>query len=206
MNTVKRIFNSPEYAENYDCKARKSNWRGSAIMLELSRPYIHAGEKLLDLGIGTGLSSVLFHAAGLRIYGMDFSAEMLKMCRHRNISEELKEHDLREKPYPFANNSMDHVICGGVLHIFRDLTPIFEEVARIIRKNGTFAFTCADHEINAEIKHKYQGKNVTLYQHDLNTVKKSLEHCGFVLQESSEFFVTTADNKRQFRACLSIKK
>lgn len=212
MDTVKKIFNSVEHAKDYDEKAKAASWLGSEILLQLTRQYIHPGENILDLGIGTGLTSVLFHATGLHVYGMDFSAEMLKVCENKNIAKDLKEHDLRKKPYPYETKSMNHVICGGVFHIFKDLNLIFEEVSRIIYPNGTFTFTCADHdnnndEIKEEANHKHMGKNIVIYQHNQTTIEKTLNQYNFILRGTSDFFVTLGDgNKRRFKAYIAIKQ
>lgn len=211
MDKVKNPFDSAEHAKNYDEKAKAASWLGSEILLQLSRQYIHPGESILDLGIGTGLTSVLFRASGLRVYGMDFSGEMLKVCKTKKIAEDLKEHDLREKPYPYADASMDHIICGGVLHIFEDLRPIFEEVSRIVRKGGTFTFTCADHanienKIEEETNHKHMGKKITIYRHSQAVIEEKLKNCNLILRATSDFFVKLENNhKRQFKAYLAIK-
>lgn len=212
MDAVKEIFNSAEHAKNYDEKAKAANWLGSEILLQLTRQYLHAGESILDLGIGTGLTSVLFRAAGLHVYGMDFSAEMLKVCKNKNIARDLKEHDLRKKPYPYENQSMNHVICGGVFHIFKDLNLIFEEVSRIICPNGTFTFTCAAHdntddEIKKNDSHKHMGKSIAIYQHSQKTIEKTLNRYNFTLRGTSGFFVAMEDNsKRRFKAYIAIKQ
>jgi ubiquinone/menaquinone biosynthesis C-methylase UbiE len=211
MDKVKNPFDSAEHAKNYDEKAKAASWLGSEILLQLSRQYIQPGESILDLGIGTGLTSVLFRASGLRVYGMDFSGEMLKVCKTKKIAEDLKEHDLREKPYPYADASMDHIICGGVLHIFEDLRPIFEEVSRIVRKGGTFTFTCADHadienKIEEETNHKHMGKKITIYRHSQAVIEEKLKNCNLILRATSDFFVKLENNhKRQFKAYLAIK-
>ena len=211
MDALKNIFDSAEHAKNYDEKAKAASWLGSEVLLQLSRQYIRPGESVLDLGIGTGLTSVLFRSSGLRVYGMDFSAEMLKICKNKKIADDLKEHDLRERPYPYANASMEHIICGGVFHIFKDLLPIFEEVSRIIRRNGTFTFTCADHDniengIEEETNHKHMGKKVITYHHDQAVIEEKLKSCNFILRATSDFFVKTENNhKKRFKAYLAIK-
>ena len=212
MDAVKEIFNSPEHAKNYDEKAKDSNWLGSEILIQLIRQYIKPGESVLDLGIGTGLTSILFRATGLHIYGMDFSAEMLKVCKEKNIAKDLKEHDLRKTPYPYESKSMNHVICGGVFHIFKDLNLIFEEVSRIICPNGTFAFTCADHENNddetqKDENHKHMGKSIAIYQHAPKTIETTLKRYNFTLRGTSDFFVTMGDrSRRRFKAYMAIKQ
>ncbi len=143
MNTIKKIFTS-DRAKYYDKKAMKSQWLDPAIVFGLTYRFIHPNESLLDIGIGTGLSSELFFKAGLRIFGIDFSPEMLACCREKQMAEALKEHDLSVLPYPFAANSMDHAVCTGVTHLFEDLSPIFHETARILKPNGMFAFVVAE--------------------------------------------------------------
>jgi predicted TPR repeat methyltransferase len=45
--------------------------------------YVAPGERLPDLGIGTGLSSAPFRKAGPEIRGLDGSEEMLAACRRK---------------------------------------------------------------------------------------------------------------------------
>jgi predicted TPR repeat methyltransferase len=211
MDAVKNIFNSAEHAKNYDKKAKEASWFGSEILLQLSRQYIQPGENILDLGIGTGLTSVLFRSSGLHVYGMDFSSEMLNICKTKKIAEDLKEHDLREKPYPYADASMDHIICGGVLHVFKDLSIIFEEVSRIIRKDGTFAFTCASNdnsqnEVEEEVDHKHMGEKVKIYQHSQTAIEDTLKRYNLILKGMSDFFVKIENaHKMKLTAYLAVK-
>ncbi|NPV78347.1 MAG: class I SAM-dependent methyltransferase [Anaerolineae bacterium] len=79
--------------------------------------------------------------AGLSIYGMDGSKEMLSICKEKRIATELVEHDITVLPWPYPDSSMNHVICCGVFHFIKDLDGIFSEIRRIQRKDGLFAFT-----------------------------------------------------------------
>jgi predicted TPR repeat methyltransferase len=142
---------------------------------------------------------------------MDFSSEMLNICKTKKIAEDLKEHDLREKPYPYADASMDHIICGGVLHVFKDLSIIFEEVSRIIRKDGTFAFTCASNdnsqnEVEEEVDHKHMGEKVKIYQHSQTAIEDTLKRYNLILKGMSDFFVKIENaHKMKLTAYLAVK-
>ena len=70
----------------YDRKAEEYNWRGPEIIFGLAYPYTNQGESLLDMGIGTGLSSEPFAGAGLKVYGMDISEKMLDICRDKGFT------------------------------------------------------------------------------------------------------------------------
>jgi len=56
-------------ASHYDSEAEVYNWRGPEVVFGLTYGFVNPGESVLDIGIGTGLGSVLFHKAGLRVYG-----------------------------------------------------------------------------------------------------------------------------------------
>jgi len=114
------------------------------VAFGLTYDFITPGDSILDIGIGTGLSSALFHKAGLRVFGVDRSAEMLDACRQKRFATDLRQHDLMTEPYPYGSTSMDHAICIAVLDSFTDVRPVFREVARILRDNGTFVFAVSD--------------------------------------------------------------
>ena len=143
MTAVQKEFNL-NHANNYDQKASKSKWLDPAIVFGMSYRFIQPGESLLDVGIGTGLSSELFYKAGLKIHGIDFSPEMLACCRAKQMACRLLEHDLSVTPYPFGDSTMDHAVCTGVTHLFEDITPIFKELQRILKPGGIFAFVVRD--------------------------------------------------------------
>jgi ubiquinone/menaquinone biosynthesis C-methylase UbiE len=194
MDAIKQLFNSPEHVKDYDEKTKRSNWLGPEILFGLAFRHLNPGEKILDLGIGTGLISELFCKAGLQVYGMDFSSEMLKACAEKNVAVELKEHDLLEIPYPYEANSMDNAVCGGVMHIFKDINPIFQEVSRIVKTGGTFAFACHNSS---------EGKScdkARVYNHDQTEVETLLKVHGFELLNSLDFFVFMQGDKKQKRS------
>jgi len=132
--------NNSSMAKDYDSKAEEYDWRGPEVVFGLSYAFVNPGDTVLDIGIGTGLGSALFHKAGLHVYGMDASPQMLAACGSKGFALDLTEHDLTAEPYPYETASMDHAVCLGVLNFFSDLSPVFRQVARIIRDDGVFTF------------------------------------------------------------------
>ena len=184
MNVIKKVFNS-DHANTYDQKAKKSKWLDPRIIFGLTYEYISPGESILDIGIGTGLSSELFYRVGLKIYGLDFSPEMLACCAAKNMAVELKEHDLHEMPYPFDTDSINHAVCTGVTHLFEDIGPILDEVSRITRLNGFFSFVVPySKDGKNRIKHispphAPSGK-IPMYSYPDSTVQALIKEHGFV--------------------------
>lgn len=137
---------SESFADAYDSKAEGCNWRGPEVAFGLAYESVSHGDSILDIGIGTGLSSVLFHKAGLRVFGVDRSADMLDACRQKDFATDLRQHDLMTEPYPYDSASMDHAICIAVLDFFRDMSSVFREVARILHDRGAFVFAVTDRQ------------------------------------------------------------
>jgi predicted TPR repeat methyltransferase len=219
MQTGDTIIQDKRSAVEYDQRARETHWFGPEVIFGLAYEYVAPGDTLLDLGIGSGLSSAPFHTAGLQVYGLDGSSEVLEVCRLKGFAAELRQHDLRDLPLPYSASSFDHVICVAVLNSFRDLRPLFGEIARIMKAQGIFAFTVeaqqpdqADsYAINrVEVSEKPEAETaVTLFRHRDDYVASLLAGNGFVLLKTLEFlaFKYPADNRDIFfKAYVAQKK
>ena len=69
----------------YDKEAEASGWYGPEVAFGLAFKYVLPGQSILDIGIGTGLGSVLFRKAGLDVHGMDISSKMLDVSRSKGV-------------------------------------------------------------------------------------------------------------------------
>lgn len=160
-------------AESYDEEAKATGWLGPEVAFELAYEYIKQGQSILDIGIGTGLGSIPFRKAGLKVYGMDFSEKMLDACCRKGFAD-LARHDLTKRPYPYASECLD-------------LSPVFEEIARILRKGGLFVFVVNDRaenevsEIVVEPEHTTLGVPVTMYRHSARQISAWTTENGFTL-------------------------
>jgi predicted TPR repeat methyltransferase len=197
MKTGDTIIRNRQVAQEYDAQARRTNWHGNDVVFGMMAEYIHHGERLLDLGIGSGLSSILFHQAGLKIYGLDGSKEVLEVCRNKNFAKELQIHDLREFPYPYSDQQFDHVVSVAVLNSFNNLDGIFNEIARIIKPGGMFTFTLEDrmegeaesyaiNRVNVD-EAANEEEAVLLYRHCEEDVRSTLALAGFLVEKTLKF-------------------
>jgi ubiquinone/menaquinone biosynthesis C-methylase UbiE len=189
---------------SYDDDARAFGWYGPAVAFGLAFMYTEPGQTILDIGIGTGLGSVMFHKAGLKVVGMDISGGMLAACKKKGFANRLVHHDLTIAPYPFGDASFDHAVSTGVFQFYRDLDLVCRETARIVRKGGVFVFVTGDRheEEDAEVivsrEHTGTGQPVTMYRHSVREVTGWLMQNGFLLIDALEFSVWM-DRKRSER-------
>jgi ubiquinone/menaquinone biosynthesis C-methylase UbiE len=143
MENMDTISVHDREAAQYDQQVREYNSYGHDALFGMSFEYVNPRDRLLDIGIGTGLASQSFAKFGLEVYGCDGSSEMLKVCKSKAFAKELKVLDLQNIPLPYTDAFFDHVICCGVLHFFDNLETLLKEVLRIIKPGGIFAFTVA---------------------------------------------------------------
>jgi len=178
-------------AEQYDKDKETHRWNGPNVIFGLSFGYVEAGQSILDIGIGTGLGSLLFHKAGLKVYGMDMSSEMLAVCRNKGISEELKIQDLTKTPYPYGESSINHAICVGVLNHFDNIEPVFSEAARILKDKGIFGFIVADrkNDEKAMFEVEHAGSCHKMYRHSYGQILEYTKKTGFQIFRELEFLV-----------------
>ena len=173
-----------ENAAQYDQQASEHGWHGHEALFGLMYEFAKPGETLLDIGIGTGLGSFLFHETGLQVFGFDSSKEMLAVCESKGFAVQLVQHDLRRAPFPYPANSFNHVIALAVLNFFADVAPVFEEAARIIRPHGIFAFTVEEQKPGQQVEYVIRTSGGTGQPHDetlVNMYRHSDAHIGDLL-------------------------
>jgi predicted TPR repeat methyltransferase len=129
------------YAADYDAQVRAYNCYIADLVFGLCYEFIHPGQRLLDVGTGSGLSAQPFARAGLLVSGMDFSSAMLDICWEKGFFADLQQHDLAITPWPYPANHFDHLVASGVFHFIPGLETTFSEAARLLKPGGRFAFT-----------------------------------------------------------------
>jgi predicted TPR repeat methyltransferase len=185
-------YDYKEDASKYDEQVKEYDSYAHDAMFGMSYEYVSPNDKLLDLGIGTGLASINFSKIGLKVYGLDISDEMLNICRNKSFTEELKLHNLLEKRIPYNDAYFNQIICSGVFHFLGDLENIFSEVARIIQEGGIFAFTIAPDKVRDYSK-QMTSWGVPIYKHSRNYIMRLLDKNRMSLLKELRLLLKGAD-------------
>jgi predicted TPR repeat methyltransferase len=198
MEQMDSIRAHDQEAAEYDQQVRDYRAYGHDVLFGMAFEYVRPHETLLDLGIGTGLASWPFAKAGLKIYGLDGSAGMLQVCESKAFAEELKRFDLRSSPLPYPDDAFDHVISCGVFHFFDELDPVVEEISRVIRPGGVFAFSIAgqtseEQDVSGDESVGYRRKptpwGVSIYAHSVGYIEELLQHGGFETMKAQKILM-----------------
>ncbi|MEF2229323.1 MAG: class I SAM-dependent methyltransferase [Pseudodesulfovibrio sp.] len=202
---------SGEHARIYDKMATRADWLDPDILFGLAWRHISPGQTVLDLGIGTGLGSILFHQAGLQVVGLDSSREMMAVCEGKGFASRLLEHDVTTAPYPLEEASVDHAVCSGLLHIIPDLSVVFAEVGRVMKKGGVFAFVVPRSDTGEpclkEMKNHDGHSGATLHLQTKAAVASMLQQGGLELTHGLHYTSTAIGRQEMgFLACLAHRR
>lgn len=192
MTPVSKTAQHDAYASEYDEQVRAYDCHITDVLFGLAFEFIHPGQVLLDVGIGSGLSSQLFARAGLEIHGMDFSSEFLKLSGEKGFCTSLTQHDVTRVPWPYPAVRFDHVICCGVMHFIPDLEGIFAESIRVLRTGGWFTFTTRLDLRTPVIIGKNSQQNIgdfEIFNHSPTYLDSLLLECGFTTRKVQKCFV-----------------
>ncbi len=190
MDKAINLFMNENFASRYDALIQNQNWYGPEILLGMIFEYIKSGEKILDIGIGTGLSATAFHAMGLEVFGLDYSHEMLRICEQKGLAVDLKQFDLNDSPLPYPNHFFNHISANAVLYFLSNLDSLFHEISRIIKKKGIWAFIVeSQNDLSAgRILEKPPGKNgLITFKHSRQYILGILKDNKFTLLKELEF-------------------
>ncbi len=180
------------YAADYDAQVQAYDCHIGDLLFGLSYEYVRPGQRLLDAGIGSGLSAQLFAQAGLEVHGMDFAPAMLEISRSKEIAVDLKLHDLMQTPWPYPAASFDHVVCCGVLHFIAELDGIFGEAARVALPGGMFAFTTRQPAGPVELRtlfERHAAGDFAIYSHATAYVEALLARYNFTVFKTQRCLV-----------------
>jgi SAM-dependent methyltransferase len=97
----------------------------------------HQGERVLEIGCGTGCDLLQFAKHGAIATGVDITPRHLELA-HSRVGElaKVREADARQLPFPEA--SFDYVYSHGVIHHSDEPRKIVEELFRVLRPGGRF--------------------------------------------------------------------
>jgi SAM-dependent methyltransferase len=112
--------------------------------LELARDSVRAGQRVLDLGCGTGVFTAAFARAGAAVVGAEVASGAVMRARAR-----YPELDFRlvpiDGPLPFEDGAFDVVWASEVIEHVADTGRWLSEVRRVLAPAGKLLLTTPSH-------------------------------------------------------------
>lgn len=115
---------------------------------------------VVDLGSATGTAGRRLekHFRGARVVAIDVSRRMLgKLQRKRSWLSKVAAVQSDARALPFADGSVDVVFANLLLPWLNDPSRAFTEIARVLRKDGLFAFATLGPDSLLELRDAWQS-------------------------------------------------
>src|ERR1700722_4227099 len=97
----------------------------------------HEGEKVLEVGCGTGSDLLQFAKHGALATGVDLTAKHVELARLR-VGNLAPVHQADARHLPLADESFDYVYSHGVRHHCEEPERVVAEMLRVLRPGGRF--------------------------------------------------------------------
>jgi len=123
---------------------------GPGRRLAVDRLPIREGQRVLEIGVGTGLTLPLYPPE-CRLTGIDISEEMLEQAHGRADDLELAGVDLRlmdAGSLDFPDASFDHIVAPYVISVLPEPRRVMEEARRVCKPGGSIAVLNHFHSSN----------------------------------------------------------
>jgi len=131
-----------EWAQSYDDDLTAWSYQAPTVVAEAVVTRHPAAGSVLDVGCGTGLVGRALRARGFagEILGLDLSPASLEIARQHGAYDSLEQADLQQ-PLPIDDDSVDAVVCVGVMTYLPDVEAVWRELARVARPGGVVVAT-----------------------------------------------------------------
>lgn len=97
---------------------------------------LKSGDRVLDLGCGSGVFSAILNKRGYRCISVDLSLKQLNFGKSNCCSALFVNGDAEALPFP--ENAFDAILLVGLIHHFPDPSHCVQEIARVLKKGGGF--------------------------------------------------------------------
>ena len=153
-------------------------------LLARLEPLVVEADLVLDLGAATGAANAPLRKRfkGARVVSLDFSEAMLRQnLRQRRLFSRIPCVQADARRLPFAEQCFDVVFANQLLPWIDDPGRVLDEVARVLRKDGVFAFASLGPDSLRELDAAWAGidghRHVNRFP-DMHDIGDALVHAG----------------------------
>jgi SAM-dependent methyltransferase len=119
------------------CPSEEERYSDYPWLYEAAEFREHAGERVLEIGCGSGCDLLQFAKNGAIATGVDVTERHLELARGRVGGLAVVQYGSACQ-LPFVDGSFDYVYCHGVLHHIDTPKSAVQEMLRVLRSGGRF--------------------------------------------------------------------
>jgi predicted TPR repeat methyltransferase len=131
-----------KWAETYDADLATWSYQAPAVVAETALTRLPDAGSILDVGCGTGMVGKALRAKGFegQLLGLDISRASLQVAEATGVYDRLETADLQQ-PLQVTADSVNAVLCVGVMTYLPDVEAVWREFARVVRPGGLVIVT-----------------------------------------------------------------
>jgi 2-polyprenyl-3-methyl-5-hydroxy-6-metoxy-1,4-benzoquinol methylase len=122
---------------NWETPAGRIRWARRVKMLT---SHLHDGEKVLELGCGTGFFTQSLADTNAEVTAIDISSDLLAVARAQIPASNVTFEVQNAYALTYAEQTFDSVVGSSVLHHL-ELEPALKEIWRVLKPGGLIFFT-----------------------------------------------------------------
>ena len=146
----------------------------------LGRMPVEAGERVLDLGTGSGYAArALADAADAHACGLDGSPEMVHNARSYTDDSRLEFLVGDFGALPFADDSFDHVVSMEAFYYAQTPVETLRDLRRMLRSGGTFSCAVNYYEENTASHDWQDAIEIPMTRWDMDEYRDAFREAGF---------------------------
>ncbi|MFB6271730.1 MAG: class I SAM-dependent methyltransferase [Salinibacter sp.] len=155
------------------------------------------GKRILDVGCGRGVESVVCAKYGASVAGVDISGEAIKIAKMvsdaNNVSDRCDFSVQNVQNMEFKDRKFDIVFCNAVLHHILKYEGVIQEMVRVLKEDEKFVFGGSlrrnpVYNKMRNLKRYIRGKrvdgDVDLKMSDIEDISKYFEKSEYEFYES----------------------
>ena len=131
-----------QWAEGYDADLAAWSYQAPTVVADVVVSRQPEVGSVLDVGCGTGLVGQALRAQGFggQVQGIDISQASLEIAQQSGAYDSVEQADLQQR-LPLEDDSVDAVVCVGVMTYLPEVEAVWREFARVVRPGGIVVAT-----------------------------------------------------------------
>lgn len=126
------------------------------VTTDLLAHQLRGCDRVLEIGVGTGLLALPLAARGFHVDGIDLSLPMIQRLRQKRSDDRVGLALADAARMPFRRSAFDGAYLRHVLHLIPDWNDALDEVVRVVRPGGRFLASITDYSgLYAEVQERF---------------------------------------------------
>ena len=122
---------------NWETPAGRIRWARRVKMLT---QHLRSGDKVLELGCGTGYFTSALAKTGAQITAIDISPDLLRVAREKCVRPNISFEIQNAYSLSYGEGTFDAVVGSSVLHHL-EVNSALREIHRVLKRGGSIRFT-----------------------------------------------------------------